>query len=97
MASDQRTSRHPLDEYGLRFAIEEHCLDDTAGGCQVQTSDLQPPAALERLFLVLASATLHVTSIDLEGVRAAVRGGVATQWDRGRSEGKIGWRWLVQQ
>jgi hypothetical protein len=72
-------------------------LDDKSGGFQVQTSELQTPEALERLFLVLAIATLHFTSIGLEVVRADVRRWVDTHWERGLSYFKIGWRWLIQQ
>jgi len=97
IASDELTSQLTLDEYGLRFDIEESFLDDKSGGFQVQTSELQTPEALERLFLVLAIATLHFTSIGLEVVRAGVRRWVDTHWDRGLSYFKIGWRWLVQQ
>jgi hypothetical protein len=97
LASDELTSQQTLDEYGLRFDIEENFLDDKSGGFQVQTSELQTPEALERLFLILAIATLHFTSIGLEVVRADVRRWVDTHWDRGLSYFKIGWRWLVQQ
>ncbi len=96
-ASDELTRRQTLDEYGLRFDIEATFLDDKSGGFQVQTSELQPPEALERLFLVLAVATLHFTSTGVAVVRADVRRWVATHWDRGLSYFKIGWRWLVQQ
>jgi len=96
-ASDELTRRQTLDEYGLRFDIEATFLDDKSGGFQVQTSELQPPEALERLFLVLAVATLHFTSTGVAVVRADVRRWVDTHWDRGLSYFKIGWRWLVQQ
>lgn len=97
IASDELTSQQTLEEYGLRFDIEESFLDDKSGGFQVQTSELQTPEALERLFLILAIATLHFTSIGLEVVRADVRRWVDTHWDRGLSYFKIGWRWLIQQ
>jgi Transposase DDE domain len=97
IASDQPTSRQTLDEYGLRFDIEENFLDDKSGGFQVQTSELQTPEALERLFLILAIATLHFTSTGVEVVRADVRRWVDTHWERGLSYLKIGWRWLKQQ
>src|SRR6266487_6077983 len=77
--------------------IEETFLDDKSRGFQVQTSELQTPEALERLFLVLAIATLHFTSVGMEVVRADLRRWVDTHWDRGLSYFKIGWRWLVQQ
>lgn len=97
IASDEITSHHTLDEYGLRFDIEETFLDDKSGGFQVQTSEMQTPEALERLFLVMAIATLHFTSIGVAVVRADVRRWVDTHWDRGLSYLKIGWRWLKQQ
>jgi hypothetical protein len=96
IASDELTSQQTLAEYGLRFDIEETFLDDKSGGFQVQTSELQTPEALERLFLVLAIATLHFTSTGVAVVRADVRRWVDTHWDRGLSYFKIGWRWLVQ-
>src|SRR6266496_2770755 len=86
-----------FDRVRLPFDIEENFLDDKSGGFQVQTSELQTPEALERLFLILAIATLHFTSIGLEVVRADVRRWVDTHWDRGLSYFKIGWRWLLQQ
>ncbi len=97
IVSDELTSQQTVTEYGLRFDIEETFLDDKSGGFQVQTSELQTPEALERLFLVLAIATLHFTSVGLEVVRADLRRWVDTHWDRGLSYFKIGWRWLAQQ
>jgi hypothetical protein len=97
IASDELTSPQTVVEYGLRFDIEETFLDDKSGGFQVQTSELQTPEALERLFLVLAVATLYFTSVGLSVVRAGVRRWVDTHWDRGLSYFKIGWRWLSQQ
>jgi hypothetical protein len=96
IASDQGASRVTLAAYGLRFDIEEHFLDDKSGGFQAQTSEIQPPEALERLFLIIAIATLHCTSTGVEVVRAEVRRWVDTPWDRGLSYLKIGWRWLKQ-
>jgi hypothetical protein len=97
IVSDQVTSRQTLDEYGLRFDIEENFLDDQSGGFQVQTSEVQTPEALERLFLISAIATLHFSSTGVEVVRAEVRRWVDTHWDRSLSYLKIGWRWLKQQ
>src|SRR5215216_6437684 len=57
--SDEPTSLKTLDEFGLRFDIEENFLDDKSAGFQVQTSEVQTPEALERLFLIIAIATLH--------------------------------------
>lgn len=97
IVSDEVTSRQTLDEYSLRFDIEENFLDDKSGGFQVHRSELQTPEALERLFLIIAVATLHFTSTGVEVVRAEVRRWVDSHWDRGLSYLKIGWRWLKQQ
>jgi hypothetical protein len=97
IVSDETTDLHTLDEFALRFDIEENFLDDKSGGFQVQTTELQTPEALERLFLILAIATLHCTSIGVGVVRASFRRWVDTHWDRGLSYLKIGWRWLSQQ
>lgn len=97
IVSDEPTDLHTLDEFSLRFDIEENFLDDKSGGFQVQTSEMQSPEALERLFLILAIATLHFTSVGVGVVRAKLRRWVDTHWDRGASYFKIGWRWLRQQ
>lgn len=97
IASDEPTRLETLDEFGLRFDIEENFLDDKSSGFQVQTSELQSPEALERLFLILAIATLYFTSVGVGVVRAKLRRWVDTHWERGMSYFKIGWRWLSQQ
>ena len=97
IVSDEPTNVQTLDEFALRFDIEENFLDDKSGGFQVQTNELQTPEALERLFLIVAIATLHCTSIGVGVVRAQARRWVDTHWDRGLSYLKIGWRWLNQQ
>jgi hypothetical protein len=97
IVSDEPTDLRTLDEFGLRFDIDENFLDDKSGGFQVQSTELETPEALERLFLILAIATLHCTSIGVGVVRAQVRRWVDTHWDRGLSYLKIGGRWLNQQ
>ena len=95
--SDQPTSVVTLDEYARRFDIEEGFLDDKSGGFQVESTKLDDPRAIERLFLVLAIATLHFTSVGVAVVNQQKRRWVDTHWDRGLSYFKIGWRWLRQQ
>lgn len=96
VVSDEPTNLHTLDEYGLRFDIEEIFLDEKSGGFQLESSELATPDAIERLVLILAIATIHFTSIGLGVVQANVRRFVDTHWDRGLSYLKIGWRWLRQ-
>ena len=97
IVSDELTDLSTFDEFGLRFDIEENFLDDKSNGFQVQASRLNSPEALERLFLVLAIATLHFTSVGVGVVHAKLRRWVDTHWDRGMSYLKIGWKWLRQQ
>ena len=97
VVSDEPTDLTTFDEYGLRFDLEENFLDDKSNGFQVEASRLDTPAALERLFLVLAVATLHFTSVGVGVVHRKLRRWVDTHWDRGMSYLKIGWSWLRQQ
>jgi hypothetical protein len=97
IVSDEPTDLTTFDEFGLRFDIEENFLDDKSNGFQVESSRQRSEAALERLFLVLAVATLHCTSVGVGVVRRKLRRWVDTHWDRGMSYLKIGWSWLRQQ
>lgn len=95
--SDEPTRVTTLDEYALRFDLEESFLDDKSGGFQVESTKLDDPKAIARLFLVLAVASLHFTSVGVAVVNCKARRWVDTHWDRGMSYLKIGWRWLRQQ
>ncbi len=97
VVSDEPTDVSTLDEYALRFDIEENFLDDKSNGFQVEASKLDDAQVIERLFLVLAVATLHFTSIGVGVVKVKMRRWVDTHWDRGSSYLKIGWDWLRQQ
>ena len=97
VVSDEPTDAKTLDEYALRFDIEEAFLDEKSGGYQIHISELATPEALERLILILAVATLHFTSIGVGVVHAGKRRRVDTHWDRGLSYLKIGWRWQRQR
>ena len=84
-----------LDEYRLRFDIEESFLDEKSGGYQIQTSELAT-RALERL--ILAIIILHLTSIGAGVVHAgkrSFRGYPLGSW-RCRYL-KIEWRWREPQ
>jgi hypothetical protein len=97
LVSDDPTDLATFDDFGLRFDIEESFLDDKSNGFQVEASRQKTTEALERLFLVLAVATLHCTSIGVGVVRRQLRRWVDTHWDRGMSYFKIGLSWLRQQ
>jgi hypothetical protein len=73
LVSDEPTDRQTFEEYGLRFDLEENFLDDKSNGFRVESSRLETAEALERLFLVLAVATLHFTSGGVGVVRRIAR------------------------
>lgn len=95
--TDERADLTTLADYALRFDLEENFLDDKSNGFQVEASRLDDAVALERLFLVLAVATLHFTSVGVGVVQRKLRRWVDPHWDRGMSYFKIGWHWLRQQ
>ncbi|MDP2991528.1 MAG: hypothetical protein Q8O57_13290 [Kiritimatiellota bacterium] len=91
------STRAALDDYALRFDIEEEFLDDKSGGFDAEHSELADGPAWERLFLIVAVATLHFTCVGTAVLEAKTRRWVDTHWDRGLSYLQIGWRWLRQQ
>jgi hypothetical protein len=97
VVSDEPTDAKTLDEYGLRFDIEETFRDEKSGGYQLQTSRLATPDALERLVLILALTTLYLTSLGTAVVQADKWRWVDPHWERGLSYLQLGWRWRRQQ
>jgi hypothetical protein len=97
VVSDEPTNAKTLDEYGLRFDIEETFRDEKSGGYQLQTSRLATPDALERLLLILALTTLYLTSLGTAVVQADKWRWVDPHWERGLSYFQLGWRWRRQQ
>jgi len=95
--SDEVTSVTTLDEYALRFDIEAEFLDNKSNGFKVESSKLDDPKAISRLFLVIAVATLHFTCVGAEVIKRKCRRWIDSHWDRGMSYLKIGWGWLRQQ
>jgi hypothetical protein len=96
LISDEPTDLTTFDEYGERFDVEEGFLDDKSGGFQVEASEVKGAEAWERLFLILAVATLHLTAIGTAVVARGARRWVDTHWERGISYFKLGWRWWRQ-
>jgi hypothetical protein len=83
-----------LDEYGLRFDIEENFLDDTSHGFQLESSLIRSAQALERWCLVLAITTLYVVSVGTLVVKQGKRRLVDPHWFRGSRYLKMGWHWV---
>jgi hypothetical protein len=96
IVSDQPTSAQTLEQYGLRFDIEENFLDDKSNGFQLEASQIRDAKALTRLCLVVAVATLLLVSQGTDVVNKGRRRWVDPHWFRGLSYLKIGWRWVKQ-
>src|SRR5262245_11506136 len=93
--SDEPTEVKTLEEYGLRFDIEENFLDDKSNGFQLESSLIRSPKALERLCCVLAMSTLYLVSQGTAVVQQGQRRFVDPHWFRGNSYLKIGWKWII--
>ncbi len=96
LISDRPTTLDTLDEYALRFDIEENFLDDKSAGFQLESSQLRDANALSRLCLVLAVATLYLVSTGTAVVALQRRRLIDTHWNRGISYLQIGWRYLLR-
>ena len=97
VVSDEPTTAQTLSEYGLRFDIEESFLDEKSGGYHIHLSHITQPEALERLLLILALATLYLTSLGVSVEKADKRRWVDPHWQRRLSYVQLGWRWRRQQ
>lgn len=94
VVSDEPTSVETFREYGLRFDIDEGFLDDKSNGFQLESSQIRSAAALTRLCLVLAVATLYLVCQGAQVVHQGLRRWVDAHWFRGHSYLKIGWHWV---
>ncbi len=83
--SNEATSLQTFHEYGLRFDIEENFLDDKSNGFNLERSEIRSSTALSRLCLVLAIATVYLTSIGTQVVNAGKLRFVGPHWYRGNS------------
>ena len=93
--SDEPTDVKTLQEYGLRFDIEENFLEDKSNGFQLESSLIRSPKALEHLCFVLAMSTLYLVSQGTAVVQQGKRRFVDSHWFRGDSYLKIGWKWVI--
>src|SRR5918992_3253345 len=93
--SDETADLKTLEEYGLRFDIEENFLDDKSNGFQLEDSLIRSAEALECLCFVLAITTLYLVSLGTSVVKQGKRRLVDPHWFRGSSYLKIGWSWMT--
>jgi len=94
VVGDEPTDVTTLDEYGLRFDIEENFLDDMSNGFQLEASLIRDAKALERLCFILAITTLSLVPQGTVVVEQGKRRWVDPHWFRGSSYLKIGWQWV---
>jgi hypothetical protein len=94
--SDEPVGLATVDEYGLRFDIEENFLDDKSAGFHLESSQIRDAAALARLCLILAVATVYLVSTGTAVVEMGHRHQVDAHWQRGLSYFQLGWRWIRQ-
>ena len=92
--SAEPTDGKTCEEYGLRFDIEENCLDDQSHGVPLEAAVIRWAQALSRLCLVVAIATLYLVTQGSEVVKQGKRRLVEPHWCRGRSYLKMGWNWV---
>ena len=92
VVSDEPTGVETFAEYGERFQIEEGFLDDKSGLFGLEASRLRDAASLERLVLVISTATLFLVSEGLQMVEQGLRRRVDPHWRRALSYLKIGLR-----
>ena len=94
MISDEPPDVQSVEEYGLRFDIEENFWDDKSKGFQLESSLIRSSEALERLGFVLAMTTLSLVSVGTAVVQQGKRRLVDPHWFRGLSSLQIGWKWV---
>jgi hypothetical protein len=92
--SDEPPSVQTFVEYGWRFDIAEHFLDDKSNGFPLESSLGRDADALGRLGLVLAVATLYLVAQGTRIVAHHKRRWVDPHWLRGNSYLRLGWQWV---
>lgn len=69
-------------------------MDDQSNGFQLESFLIRSAAALTRLCLVLAVATLYLVCQGTQVVQQGLRRWVDAHWFWGHSYLKIGWHWV---
>lgn len=95
LITDLPPSLETFTQYGRRFDIEENFLDDKSAGFQLEASELRNAQVLERLCLILATATLYLVATGTAIQAMNLRLLVDPHWQRGLSYFQLGWRWLL--
>jgi len=92
--SDEAAELKTFEEYGLRFDIAEHFLEDKSNDFPLEDSLMRSAAAWERWCLVLALTTLSLVSVGTLVGQQGTRRLVDPHGFRGASYVTIGWHWV---
>jgi len=93
--TDEPLSLDVFWQYGLRFRTEHLFLDCKSSVFQWESSCLRSSSKLDRLYLVIAVATLFGTLTGMAVDKIGARSQVDAHFRRGLSYLKIGVRWLT--
>ena len=97
MLSDTPAGMEIFMDYACRFGIEEGFRDEKSGGFHLEESAIRDEKMLERLILIIATATIVAVSEGLFVVESGKREEVDSHWVRGLSYFQIGVRWIYRQ
>ncbi len=83
-----------LSHYASRFSIEHLFRDNKSGEFDLEACRIRDATELERLYLVIAIATVYATLQGLDVQQQQQRRRIDIHWDRGLSFLKLGLRWI---
>jgi len=96
--SDTPAGMEIFADYACRFGIEEGFRDEKSGGFHLDQSQIRDEKMLERMILVIATATIVAVSEGLFVIESGKREEVDSHWMiRGLSYFQIGLRWIYRQ
>lgn len=93
---DEPTETKTFEAYGRRFDSEANFWADQSHGFPLESSLIRSATARERRCGVWAITTLSLVSQGAEVVTPGQRRWVDAHGGRGRSDLKIGWRWVTR-
>ena len=95
--SDTPAGMEIFTDYACRFGIEEGFRDEKSGGFHLDQSEIRDEKMLERMILVIATATIVAVSEGLFVIESGKREEVDPHHVRGLSYFQIGLRWIYRQ
>ena len=93
--SGDAASTEVFIDYARRFGIEESFRDEKSGGFDLEESRIRGVEKLERLILVIATASIVAVSEGLSVSLLGKREQVDPHWRQGLSYFQMGLRWIL--